>query len=81
MKKLAIAVLALSMSAVSADAMVRHHMMHSAAMMRHHMMNAHVGMCSAGQVSARCMCGAKGAKLQACNVGQWCHPERAACTQ
>jgi hypothetical protein len=70
-RKLAIVVLALSMSAVSANA----------AMMQHHMMHKHMAMCAGGQVSANCMCGAKGAKLQACKAGQWCHPERGACTQ
>jgi hypothetical protein len=69
-QKLAIVVLALSMSAVSANAMMQHHMMHK-----------HMAMCSGGQVSASCMCGAKGTKMQACKAGQWCHPDRAACTQ
>jgi hypothetical protein len=80
MKKLAIVVLALSMSAASANAMVQHPMMHKP-MMPHHMMHRHMAMCSGGQVSASCMCGAKGTKLLACKAGQWCHPERGACTQ
>jgi hypothetical protein len=69
--KLAIVVFALSMSAVSADA----------AMMHYPMMHRHVAICAGGQVSASCMCGAKGIEMQACKTGQWCHPERAACTQ
>jgi hypothetical protein len=68
-QKFAIVVLALSLSAVSANAMT------------HHMMHKRMAMCAGGQVAASCMCGAKGAKLQACKAGQWCHPERAACTQ
>jgi hypothetical protein len=77
-RKFAIVVLALSMSAASASAM--------APMKGHHMMHRHMmAMCADGQVKAPCTCASKGAammsKHQVCKVGQWCHTMNGACTQ
>ena len=75
-RKFAIVVLALSVSAVSANAMAPVKNLH-----RHlHMMAT----CADGQVTAPCACASAGptmAKHQMCKVGQWCHTVTGACTQ
>jgi hypothetical protein len=81
-RKFAIVVLALSMSAASANAM--------APMKSHHMMHRHLhmmAMCADGhQVTAPCACASNApgmtmSKHQMCKVGQWCHTMTGACTQ
>ena len=78
-RKFAIVVLALSMSAASANAM--------APMKSHHMKHLHMmAMCADGQVTAPCACASNAAGLpmskhQMCRVGQWCHTVTGACTQ
>jgi hypothetical protein len=77
-RKLAIVVLALSVSAVSANSMAPVKGQH-----RHlHMMAT----CADGQVTAPCACASNAAgptmsKHQMCKVGQWCHTMTGACTQ
>ena len=70
-RKFAIVVLALSMSAASANAM--------APMKSHDMKHLHMmAMCADGQVTAPCACASNAAGLpmskhQMCKVGHWCH--------
>jgi hypothetical protein len=77
-RKVAIIVLALSMSAASVNAMapVKGHYRHL------HMMAT----CTEGQVTAPCACasntaGPTMAKHQMCKASQWCHTMTGACTQ
>jgi hypothetical protein len=79
-RKLAIVVLALSVSAATANAMAPT----KSDYMRHlHMM----AMCADGQVTAPCACASNTAGLpmskqhQMCKAGQWCHTMTGACTQ
>jgi hypothetical protein len=80
-RKFAIVVLALSVSAVSANAM---------APVKNQHRNLHMmATCANGQVTAPCACASNAvgtagptmSKHQMCKVGQWCHTMTGACTQ
>ena len=78
-QRFASVVLALSISATSAVAMM-------VPMKRHHMLQRHLmPMCPDGAVKIECLCATRGAtmmhKHQVCNVGQWCHRTDGACTE
>jgi len=78
MKKFAVVLLAVCMSAgaASADAPMKP-MMHKP-MMHHHMMH-HWATCAEGMVKASCVC--KSATAHAmCKAGQWCHSFAGVCT-
>jgi hypothetical protein len=83
MKKFALVLLAVCMTAGAASAMdtmkkPMHPMMHKP-MMHHHMMMHHWAACGEGMVKASCVC--KGATAHAmCKAGQWCHSWAGACT-
>jgi hypothetical protein len=82
MKKFALVLVAVCMTAGAASAMDNmkkpmHPMMHKP-MMHHHMMH-HWRACGEGMVKASCVC--KSATAHAmCKAGQWCHGFAGVCT-
>jgi hypothetical protein len=80
MKKFAVLLVAVCMSAgaASAAAPPAKMPMHKP-MMHHHMMMHHWAACAEGMVKASCVC--KGATAKAmCKAGQWCHSFAGVCT-
>ncbi len=68
MKKLAVVLVAVSMSAGAANARVAHP-------------HKFFPVCSEGMVKASCVCRAASGAHQLCKPGQWCHPFQGVCRQ